>query len=112
MWSTLGLRQPEAAPARCHPIKKPRFIPAQPQWVSSPPELSAALNAPVDGLGPLPPVRILHKKLILATTQAGTSGKLQSKRITGLQGLATTRVSKTRIFVSPKTLLEIFRKIP
>jgi hypothetical protein len=69
------------APDRCRPIKKPCFIPAQPQWVSNPSGLFAALNAPADGPGPLPPMRTLQQKLILTTTQAVTSGKLKSKRI-------------------------------
>ena len=66
---------------RGRPIKKPRFIPAQPQRVSSSPGLSASLNAPADGLSPFTPVGALQKQLIPATTQLVTSGKLQSKRI-------------------------------
>jgi hypothetical protein len=69
------------APDRCRPIKKPCFIPAQPQWVSNPSGLSAALNAPADGLSPVPPVGPLQQQFVPATTQAGKSGKLQSKRI-------------------------------
>jgi Arc/MetJ family transcription regulator len=61
--------------------KSPRFIPAQPQWVSSSPGLSASLSAPADCLNPFPCVGTLQQQLIFAVTQAGTSGKLQSKRI-------------------------------
>ena len=61
--------------------ESPRFIPAQPQWVSSSPGLSASLNAPADCLSPFPCVGTLQQQLIFAITQAGTSGKLQSKRI-------------------------------
>ena len=83
MWSTWGLRQPEARTRSLSPNKRPRFIPAQPRWVISSPGLSSDLNAPADGRGifvsqhaPCP-----QQKLIFALTQSGTSGKFQSKRI-------------------------------
>ena len=66
---------------RGRPIKKPRFISAQPQRVSSSPRLSASLIAPAHCLSPFPSVGTLQQQLILAIIQAGTSGKLQSKSI-------------------------------
>ena len=61
--------------------KSPATSPLSPSGSAARRGLSAALNAPADGLGTFPPVGAQQQQLIPATTQLGSSGKLQSKRI-------------------------------